>query len=414
MIDYTPDGKSLQNHRVQLLVERTSAGFRVEIDEIIIELRSLSSKEEIYAVATKFEFPKSPETISRETVQPEIPKEIKQKIKNEIATAQQRIADAISKTLDTGSTRKIDRAKFRFDKAKRVLQRTLPLLVASLLYTHAGVGHQNPENIGQRANAQSMLKTIGSTQERVAAYVPGVSELLYFGIVPFGYQNIYESIKNIPENILNGIDGESKTTLGQGGQEFFRKWRRFNFPEREDAWRMYLGLPQVSKTFKISNYRPSKSRENKYYYAIDRWLQRQTEQKRNHLRSSLEYMESQKEEYQKTRTGGLRPITGRNLENAKENAKRELAELSDATMMKSLVESTGKRHSIISTDRVGKSGIGIMGDFTLTTGQDEHGNYISYHDKWDLANNQFEGIVGKPFEIYDRIYYSPTTFEPIE
>ena len=37
---------------------------------------------------------------------------------------------------------------------------------------------------------------------------------------------------------------------------------------REDAWRMYLGLPQEYNTFAISNYRPSKSMENKYYYSI--------------------------------------------------------------------------------------------------------------------------------------------------
>ena len=54
-----------------------------------------------------------------------------------------------------------------------------------------------------------------------------------------------------------------------------------------------------------------------------------------------------------------------------------------------------------------------MGNYTLSEGQDEKGNYISYYDRWDL-DIPGASIIGKPFEIYDRIYYNPETFEIIE
>lgn len=59
-----------------------------------------------------------------------------------------------------------------------------------------------------------------------------------------------------------------------------------------------------------------------------------------------------------------------------------------------------------------------LGEFTISFGEDSNGKYISYWDKWDL--NPYKGRysavdiskigdlsfgIGKPFEIYDRIYY---------
>ena len=57
----------------------------------------------------------------------------------------------------------------------------------------------------------------------------------------------------------------------------------------------------------------------------------------------------------------------------------------------------------------------IMGGFKLSKGHDAQGDYISYYDRWDLEGSVEgkEGIIGKPYEIYDRIYYDPQTFEVI-
>ena len=48
----------------------------------------------------------------------------------------------------------------------------------------------------------------------------------------------------------------------------------------------------------------------------------------------------------------------------------------------------------------GKPAESVMGNYKVSKGKDEKGEYISYYDKWDLAPVDF----GKPFEIYDRIY----------
>jgi hypothetical protein len=59
---------------------------------------------------------------------------------------------------------------------------------------------------------------------------------------------------------------------------------------------------------------------------------------------------------------------------------------------------------------------GVMGNYKISRGVDEKGHFISYYDKWklDIGPEKNGGFIGKPFEIYDRIYYNPETFEPIE
>ncbi len=60
---------------------------------------------------------------------------------------------------------------------------------------------------------------------------------------------------------------------------------------------------------------------------------------------------------------------------------------------------------------------GVMGQFTISLGKDERGSYIAYYDKSDYAGVQvadkLDGFLGKSFEIYDRFYYDPVTFEPL-
>jgi hypothetical protein len=54
-----------------------------------------------------------------------------------------------------------------------------------------------------------------------------------------------------------------------------------------------------------------------------------------------------------------------------------------------------------------------MGHFILSKGRDKNGYYVSYYDKWNLEGSQEgeDGLIGKPFEIYDRIYYDPKILE---
>ena len=43
-----------------------------------------------------------------------------------------------------------------------------------------------------------------------------------------------------------------------------------------------------------------------------------------------------------------------------------------------------------------------LGKFSIYEGKDEGGEYLSYYDKWDV--NPLADMIGKPFELYDRIY----------
>lgn len=50
-----------------------------------------------------------------------------------------------------------------------------------------------------------------------------------------------------------------------------------------------------------------------------------------------------------------------------------------------------------------------LGQFTVGRGHDKKGEYVSYYDSWDLGdtNNPYKDMsygVGKPFNVYDRIY----------
>jgi hypothetical protein len=149
--------------------------------------------------------------------------------------------------------------------------------------------------------------------------------------------------------------------------------------EREDAWRLYLGLPQKGNTFAVSPYRPQISREpGAIYLSIPNFL-------RN-------YQNNQ----------GLSPT----------EAVRDMV----------TIASTGVPYADWGPGQDKDTHNGVMGNYKLSLGQDERGSYVSYYDKWDLDPTGYRNSpladrtidrLGRPFEIYGRIYYNPQTFEPI-
>jgi len=134
-------------------------------------------------------------------------------------------------------------------------------------------------------------------------------------------------------------------------------------PYSEDAWRMYLGLPMKYNTFSMSDYAPSKSSEiNKYYY--------------------------------------------------------KLPDEFEEELLKLVIEdsvSTGDFSEHVFNGFFGEnnSRARVLGNFKVGKGSDKEGKYISYYDIYDLSpkipligKTPLENIIGKPFEIYNRIYYS--------
>lgn len=172
-------------------------------------------------------------------------------------------------------------------------------------------------------------------------------------LAPFGYQNM--ASRYLDAAILNNKSPQRVEIeqLAEKGDEVSQR--------RLDAFSLYTGVPQKYNTFSVSKYKPSKSKEaSSEYLAINS----------DELRSKLLEMANVN-----TR-GDEKPITymGKTF-NKPEKIEEDSFSYVDRT--------------------------GVMGQFKIDRGEDERGKYVSYYDKWDMAKKEF----GKPFEIYDRVYY---------
>lgn len=212
----------------------------------------------------------------------------------------------------------------------------------------AGFMQKSDGKFDNKKRAIKEIKENGITSEQASAYKLGISEMLYRGISPYTYDFEEKVISFIPSII-------------QGREELGNVWHGV----REDAWRWYLGLSQKHNTFGISDYKPEKSSDDKYYYKINGFLD------------------------------GL-------FKNYYDCDSSEAI----SSLIKSIKINGGSR-TIESFDKT-------MGRFSLFLGEDKKGKYFSYYDKWDLnvpTEKLGAGLFGRTFEIYDRIYYNPETME---
>jgi hypothetical protein len=90
--------------------------------------------------------------------------------------------------------------------------------------------------------AKKQMEQVGITSNQRKGYTPAISEFAEKYITPYGY---------------TGYEGQSKFTeilqnIKNGGVDF-SKVR----PERMDAWKLYLGRPQVNKTFSLADTAPA-------------------------------------------------------------------------------------------------------------------------------------------------------------
>ncbi|MBI3421196.1 MAG: hypothetical protein HY006_03970 [Candidatus Sungbacteria bacterium] len=136
------------------------------------------------------------------------------------------------------------------------------VLFSGLVLVVPGEKGQDHRSLAQRiAAAKSDIGTMGITQEQRNAYIPGVNDLLQRNIQPVSYE--------ITAGGPRG-DGVLKTLVYGRNIE----WAERVIPHREDAWRMYLGMPQKHNTFGISEYRPTRSKDDVYYYRINGFLEK--------------------------------------------------------------------------------------------------------------------------------------------
>lgn len=268
-------------------------------------------------------------------------------------------------------------------------------IAASVLWLAAAAPQDKQQEFGtnayeDREAAAQQLEKNGVTDFQKQAYIPHLSEILSRGLLPFGYKgkNKTEEMMELYGAAVTGMFSEGNLEVEQkhkdqmahskSGDEYAaNELALHQFQNRMDAWNLYLGLPQRHNTFSISDYKPENSKEDIYYYAIPTFL--------NDLHSVI----------------------------TKDLPYDDRKEVSTIQMMLTWIASEGEdgKSSVVIDE-----GSKIMGQFNLSKGEDEQGHYISYWDRWDLGGSieGESGVVGKPYEIYDRIYYDPQTLEAIE
>ena len=192
-------------------------------------------------------------------------------------------------------------------------------------------------------------------------------------LVPYGYTNpagrVYDAI--VKDKSTPFVSEDKRTVLGLKDVS----------PERRDAFKLYMNNPQENNTFGISNYTPSlkdKNSNNGPYYKI------------NNL-----YGDPTKDDW---------------FVNFFYNSnKNRVTDAALPNLIKTPFDNLTKKPPTLMNFQND-----IMGHYKTSIGSDERGNYMSYYDKWDLnpkeVKNPITGKeiptdIGKPFEIYDRVYF---------
>ena len=214
-------------------------------------------------------------------------------------------------------------------------------------------------NTNYAGTTEQQLKETGLTNEQIQNRST-LNKNLANNLYPYTYENAISRV--LSAGIMNKKEEERKS-YEKGIYDMPESKKQDE--RRFDALNLYSGIPQKNNTFGISKYIPTDSKDkNKTYYNFNTRNRENIEEK---LINDTNYIDKTKKEDIKV---GIEKI-----------------DLDDIT------------------------GMGVMGGYTVTTGKDKRGKYISYYDKWDLNpldlsinGKELPTNFGKPFEIYDRVY----------
>ncbi len=284
------------------------------------------------------------------------------------------------------------KAKTAKAKLFRETSQYLPTILTAFAHNRVQLDTVNYKKL---AAAKKQLTQNGITSEQREAYIPGVSELLERSITPVHYHMRVAMSRFLP-NMLFGKKFEKDANLKPEDPSIKYTFTESHIHARSDAWSLYLGLPQKYDTFGISEYRPTRSVENKYYYKLNNFLDGYVQSKDINIRQRVK---------ENPILFMLRDIGSIALDDF-EQKYLKISKNERVMPFKTILADTGNQ---------------VMGNYTLEAGTDKDGPFVSYYDIWDLnlssiskIGNLVTKIIGLPLEIYDRIYYDPETFEIIE
>ncbi len=152
---------------------------------------------------------------------------------------------------------------------------------------------------------------------------------------------------------------------------------------RVDSMNLLFGDEQVFNSWRQSEYRPQKSKdENATYYGLP-----STFDKKTFINHKLikEFIKS--DEQKRVLTDG-ESFSGTLWNRLKDGNPSLVEKVNEGTFA------------------------GGLGHYTIGKGEDDKGKYISVYDLWDI--NSEAGTELSPFEVYDRIYYNPKTLKATE
>jgi len=258
---------------------------------------------------------------------------------------------------------------------------------------------------GPITSAKEQMEKYGITNELAKGYVPNLSERALNNIIPQDYGDITKNLDRYRR--FKGNLGRPEDALWYDDPKSDNP-RKYTIPNREDAFRLYLGMPQVNNSFSVSNHRPGDSEDKSMVYLKPTYF------KNPEIRQEL--------------LDNYFSLLDTRLFNGKRGRGNE------RSLSRGEYEGDGKPWPTADN---------ALGDFTFDMGEDENGSYISIYDIWDLnpfnttgegssinrtgkallklfntksgknatENSEVSEIfgAGKPFEIYERIYFDPKT-----
>ena len=188
------------------------------------------------------------------------------------------------------------------------------------------------------------------------------------------------------QDIYNQIRPSEYTSLSNYGRYLFGMTRgedEYDDDRSEEAFKQYLGINTKPKYLSTSEYTPSIKGAGKKgsYYKVDSQLEQ-------------DIFNSYKD---KLKLNQVLPISEYNIK----------SDFPEGTPMTSdgYVKLDPHDENLL-VGRPMASRARMLGNFNVSRGKDEKGEYISYSDQYDFPSIIQSRMKGKPYKIYNRIYYN--------